>query len=80
MTLELYIEIYVNTPIEVCEERDVKGLYRKARTGEIKNFTGINAPFEIPTHPTIEIQTVHESPEEAVAKILTVLNLKLTNA
>jgi len=75
-----YIEIYVNTPIEVCEERDIKGLYKKARAGEIKNFTGINAPFEIPTHPTIEIQTVHESPEEAVAKILTVLNLKLTDA
>ena len=70
----------MDTPLSICELRDVKGLYKKARAGEIKNFTGINAPFEIPVNPTIEIQTVHESPEEAVAKILTFLNLKLTDA
>jgi len=75
-----YIEIFVNTPLEICEERDVKGLYKKARAGELKNFTGISAPFEVPVNPTIEIQTVHESPEEAVAKIMEVLKLKLTHA
>ena len=52
-----YIEVYVNTSLEVCEERDVKGLYKKARAGEIKNFTGISSPFEAPVNPTIEIKT-----------------------
>jgi len=74
---EDYIEVYVNTPLEVCEQRDVKGLYKKARAGEIKNFTGISSPFEEPLNPTIEIQTLNESPEQAVAKILKVLKTKL---
>ena len=74
---EYYIEVFVNTPLAVCEERDVKGLYKKARTGEIKNFTGISAPFENPVNPTIEIQTEKESPQEAVAKILAVLKSKI---
>lgn len=74
---DYYIEVFVNTPLEVCEKRDVKGLYTKARAGEIKNFTGISSPFEIPVNPTIEIQTVYESPQEAVAKILAVLRSKL---
>lgn len=72
-----YIEIFVNTPLEVCEERDVKGLYKRARAGEIKNFTGISSPFEIPNNPTIEIQTLKESPDEAVKRILKLLNNKL---
>jgi len=72
-----YIEVFVNTPIEICEQRDIKGLYKKARAGEIKNFTGINAPFEIPVNPTIEIQTVNESPDEAVTKILSVLKSRI---
>jgi len=74
---EHYIEVFVNTPLEVCEQRDVKGLYKKARAGEIKNFTGISAPFENPIHPTIEIKTIEESPQQAVAKILEVLKSKL---
>jgi adenylylsulfate kinase len=74
---DYYVEIFVNTPLEVCEQRDVKGLYKKARAGEIKNFTGISAPFEIPLNPTVEIQTVHESPEEAVVKILNILKNKI---
>jgi len=74
---DYYVEVFVNTPLEVCEQRDVKGLYKKARAGEIKNFTGISSPFEIPVNPTVEIQTVHESPQEAVAKILTILDKKL---
>lgn len=61
---ENFIEVYINTPIEECEKRDVKGLYAKARAGEIKNFTGISAPFEAPENPTIEIKTVNKSIEE----------------
>lgn len=52
-----YFEVFVNCPIEVCESRDVKGLYKKARAGEIKNFTGINAPFEVPQNSDLEIST-----------------------
>jgi adenylylsulfate kinase len=74
---DYYIEVFVNTPLEVCEQRDIKGLYKKARAGEIKNFTGISSPFETPVNPTIEIQTVNESPQEAVAKILAILKSKL---
>ena len=61
-----FFEIYVNTPLGVCEERDVKGLYKKARQGEIKNFTGISAPFEAPLNPTITIDTSACSLEESV--------------
>jgi adenylylsulfate kinase len=52
-----YIEIYINTSLQECEKRDVKGLYKKARTGEIKNMTGISAPYEAPTYPDLEIVT-----------------------
>lgn len=54
---ENYLEIFVDTPLEVCEQRDVKGLYKKARVGEIKNFTGIDSAYEIPASPDIIIQT-----------------------
>jgi adenylylsulfate kinase len=54
---EKYFEVFVNCPIEVCESRDVKGLYKKARAGEIKNFTGIDSPFESPQKPDLEIKT-----------------------
>ena len=54
---EDFLEVYVNAPIEVCEARDVKGLYKKARAGEIKQFTGIDAPFEAPEAPFLEIKT-----------------------
>lgn len=74
---DYYIEVFVNTPLEVCEQRDIKGLYKKARAGDIKNFTGISSPFETPVNPTIEIKTLIESPEEAVAKILIILEGKL---
>ncbi|NJN27482.1 MAG: adenylyl-sulfate kinase [Cyclobacteriaceae bacterium] len=52
-----YVEVFINCPIEVCEQRDVKGLYKKARAGEIRNFTGIDAPFENPENPDFEIRT-----------------------
>ncbi|MEG0948079.1 MAG: adenylyl-sulfate kinase [Bacteroidales bacterium] len=54
---ENFIEVFVSTPLEVCEQRDIKGLYRKARAGEIKNFTGISSPFEAPEHPAVAIDT-----------------------
>lgn len=54
---DLYHEVYVECPIEICEQRDVKGLYAKARNGEIKNFTGIDAPFEAPQNPSLIINT-----------------------
>ncbi len=60
-----FLEVYVNTPLEECEKRDVKGLYAKARKGEIKDFTGISAPFEAPENPTIEVLTAGKTIEEA---------------
>jgi len=66
---EDFIEIYINAPLEVCERRDVKGLYEKARSGEIKNFTGIDSPYEAPVNPTIEIRTDELDVEEAVELI-----------
>ena len=65
-----FVEVFVNTPLEVCETRDVKGLYKKARAGEIKNFTGIDAPYEAPLNPQIEIKTVEQSIEAACQLII----------
>lgn len=65
-----FMEIYIDTPLEICEQRDVKGLYKKARSGEIKNFTGIDAPYEAPINPTMEIQTIDRTPEECAMEIL----------
>ncbi len=63
---ENLIEIYLSTPLEVCEMRDVKGLYAKARSGKIKNFTGVSAPFEVPENPDIIIDTSQTSLKESV--------------
>lgn len=65
-----FLEVYVSTPLEECEKRDVKGLYAKARRGEIKNFTGISAPFEAPLHPALSLDTSKLTLEEAVAALL----------
>lgn len=65
-----FLEVYVSTPIEECERRDVKGLYAKARRGEIKNFTGISAPFEAPAHPALTLDTSALSLKESVNKLL----------
>ena len=65
-----FLEVYVSTPIEECERRDVKGLYAKARRGEIKDFTGISAPFEAPAHPALTLDTSALSLEESVNKLL----------
>lgn len=68
-------EIYISTPLEECERRDVKGLYARARRGEVKNFTGISAPFEAPEHPALSLDTSILSVEESVQKILEILSL-----
>jgi adenylylsulfate kinase-like enzyme len=65
-----FVEIFVNTPIEECERRDVKGLYAKARNGEIQNFTGVNAPYEAPLAADIEIDTTKVSVNDAVSLII----------
>ncbi|MEJ2486662.1 MAG: bifunctional sulfate adenylyltransferase/adenylylsulfate kinase [Anaerolineales bacterium] len=65
-----FIEVYVDTPIEVCEQRDVKGLYAKARAGEIKGFTGIDDPYEAPRDPEIRLDTVVKSPDECARQIV----------
>ena len=72
-----FVEIYINTPLQVCERRDVKGLYKKAREGEITNFTGISSPYEAPRNPDLEIMTEKESVEESVQRILRFLKPKL---
>jgi len=68
-----FVEIFVNAPLAVCEGRDVKGLYEKARKGEIKGFTGIDDPYEEPLNPEVECRTDLESLEESVAKVWTKL-------
>ena len=72
-----FVEVYINTSIEECERRDVKGLYKKARAGEIKNMTGISSPYEVPDHPDIEIKTENESINESVKKIIDFITPKL---
>ena len=69
-------EIFISTPIKECERRDVKGLYARARRGEVKNFTGISAPFEAPQHPALSLDTSKLSLEESVAQLLQLLNIK----
>ena len=64
------VSVFVNAPIEVCEARDVKGMYRKARRGEISDFTGVSAPFEIPLYPDYEIETTSKAPEQNIAELL----------
>ena len=72
-----FVEVFVNTPLDVCESRDVKGLYKKARAGEIKNFTGIDSPYENPKFPDIEIKTDLEEAEDSVERIVEFLKNKL---
>ena len=65
-----FVEIFINTSVEECERRDVKGLYKKARAGEIKNMTGISAPYEAPENPAVEIKTENTTVEQSVKQIL----------
>jgi adenylylsulfate kinase len=65
-----FVEVYVDCPLDVCEQRDVKGLYKKARAGEIKEFTGISAPYEAPAKPELTARTGSQTVEQSVAQIL----------
>jgi adenylylsulfate kinase len=65
-----FVEVYVSTPIEICEQRDVKGLYQRARAGELKGFTGIDDPYEAPIHPEVECKTQSETLTGSVRKVL----------
>jgi adenylylsulfate kinase len=68
-----FVEVYVDCPVEVCEQRDVKGLYKKARAGEIKEFTGVSAPYEAPNEPELTIRTSQQSVEQSALQILAYL-------
>jgi len=65
-----FLEVFIDTPLELCEERDPKGLYKKARAGQIPNFTGISDPYEAPLAPEIVIKTAQGTPEDAAAQII----------
>jgi adenylylsulfate kinase len=75
---EFYSEIYVNAPLLVCEQRDIKGMYKKARGGEIQNFTGISSPFEPPASPDVIIRTDQLSIDSSVEQILSFVKSKIT--
>jgi bifunctional enzyme CysN/CysC len=72
---ESFLEIYISTPLEECERRDVKGLYHRARAGEISHFTGISSPYEVPAHPELSLDTSHLSLEECVDAIMELLGI-----
>lgn len=70
-----FVEVYCKCPLDICIERDVKGFYKKALAGEIKNYTGVDDPYEEPFHPEVVIETDRETPEESVAKIVQKLEM-----
>jgi adenylylsulfate kinase len=74
---ESFVEIFVSCPLEVCEQRDTKGMYRRARTGEIRDFTGISSPYEPPESPLLELDTSITSIDECVAQVLKIVVPKL---
>ncbi len=74
---ENYFLVHVDCSVEKCEERDVKGLYKKARAGEIKNFTGIDSPYEVPENPNLIVNTEKESVDESVKKIFNAIKGKI---
>lgn len=76
---EHFIEVYINASVEACEKRDVKGLYAKARAGEIKNFTGIDAPFEAPENPDVVVNTAEQTIDESIQQVLDFLLPKIEN-
>jgi len=73
-----FLEVFVNTPLAVCEARDVKGLYAKARAGEIKNFTGIDSPYEAPENPFLDLKTEHQTVEASAAEVVQAIRQKLS--
>ena len=75
--IDNYFEVFVDTPLSVCEERDVKGLYKRARSGEIKNFTGISAPYEKPEEPNLRIDTSETNIEQALSMLIEKIEAKI---
>lgn len=73
-----FLEVFVNTPLAVCEARDVKGLYAKARAGEIKNFTGIDSPYEAPDNPFLDLKTDNQTVEESAAEMVNAIRASLS--
>lgn len=69
-----FLEVHIDAPLAVCEARDPKGLYKKARAGIIKNFTGVDAPYEVPTDPELRVDTAALSPDAAAAKVVALLS------
>ena len=69
-----FVEVFVDTPLEICEARDPKGLYKKARAGEISNFTGLDAPYEVPENPEVHLETANLSVDEAAAQVIRYLD------
>jgi adenylylsulfate kinase len=65
-----FVEVYIRTPVEVCEQRDAKGLYKKARAGEIHDFTGVDDPYEVPEHPDITVDTTRTTPAESAMYVI----------
>ena len=72
-----FVEVFINTSFDICEKRDVKGLYKKARAGEIKNFTGLDAPFEAPIYAFINVPTADRNAEECAAQILQIIEPRI---
>ena len=70
-----FIEVFINTPLSVCEQRDPKGLYKKARSGQLANMTGINSPYEVPLKPNLTINTTQMHMEKAVGLLLEAMNV-----
>lgn len=75
-----FVEVFVDTPLEECERRDVKGLYAKARAGEVKEFTGISAPFEPPVHADIVLSTTDRTPDDCAGDVFTILLPRIRRA
>jgi adenylylsulfate kinase len=73
---EYFFEIFIDTPLDICEKRDPKGLYKKARAGEIKDFTGIDAPYEPPLNPDLHLKTLENTLESCVKKVITFVEQK----
>jgi len=71
-----FVEIYLNCPLEVCVQRDVKGMYKRALAGELKNFTGVSDPYEEPLHPELVLNTHEETPEQSAEKVLEYLRVR----
>lgn len=78
ITDEDFIEVFIDTPLELCEKRDVKGLYKKARAGEIKNFTGLDSPFESPIQPDLHIKTEGRSIKQCTMEVVEIILPRIT--